>query len=476
MVLKAAGRSVHASPIGADTALTKTPALSLYFLDRRLSEGAVASVRIAMPTPSAHVNVFVGTQQTGNTFPGATLPHGMAQLSPVAIPDSGGVWLWNSGYHRNQRRDPLDPLKVVQSRALRGVEQSPMQGFGHTALSGTGLNDGADFVLLPCVGGSQGCAGAVLQHDAHEEGAPGYYKARVGFPSSTSGAAHVDVEVTAALRGGLLRARFGGLGERRLRVSLQTRLDALVERDSSVQLGSRPGELRGTRSSRRLHHCAADHTAYWHATTEPPFDRLERLAGGKDGKSASEGTRGLGPPVWEAVWDDAALETVTVRTFLSHVDEAGAEANALAELPGRPFDFEGLRANATRTWDATLALASATSADERILRTYYTALYHSFLGPTLLSDANGAYRLGGRGAVHLNAPPHHTQYSTFSLWDTYRAQHVLLTLLEPELSADFAHSLLAIADVSHGRLPRWVRRPALSDLPRSSTTSSHELP
>ena len=85
----------------------------------------------------------------------------------------------------------------------------------------------ADFVLLPCVGGSQGCAGAVLQHDAHEEGAPGYYKARVGFPSSTSGAAHVDVEVTAALRGGLLRARFGGLGERRLRVSLQTRLDAL---------------------------------------------------------------------------------------------------------------------------------------------------------------------------------------------------------------------------------------------------------
>ena len=90
--------------------------------------------------PSAQVNCFVGTESTGNTYPGATLPHGMVQLSPVAIPPSGGLWLYNSGYHR-----------------VKGRAWSHFAGFGHTALSGTGLNDGGDFALLPCTGA---CGGA----------------------------------------------------------------------------------------------------------------------------------------------------------------------------------------------------------------------------------------------------------------------------------------------------------------------------
>ena len=437
--------------------------------------------------PSSYVNVFVGSQKTGNTFPGATLPHGMVQLSPVLQPSArarNGLWAYSSGYHR--------PREATESR---------MYGIGHTALSGTGLNDGGDFLLRPC---SAATAAAMpcdrLQRLLHksERGSPGFYAARIVGEanavelSSWNASSHVDLEVAATLRGGLLRATFVGSAATRpmMRIDLRSPLDALG--DGTVERGQGAGVLVGRRISTKTHHCGADHGVYWHATFEPPFasfrpvalepsrsdsgdngdneDRGDNIGNSRNGGSTattSAGAAAAAPPpsAFEVSWDPSADDgrgsrnrTVVVRLAISHVDAAGAVRNAEAELPlVDGFDFGAVASAAAASWDRALSTVSV-AAPPRMMRTVYTALYHAMLGPTLLADVDGAYPRSDdvhtpvRGAAH-------TQYSTFSLWDSYRAQLPLLTLLTPERSSDFVASLLNMAEGEPGcslpQLPRW---------------------
>ena len=384
----------------------------------------------AAASPSAHVNVFVGSQQTGNTFPGATLPHGLVQLTPAAVPDPAaahGVWSYNSGYHRLASRDGLHVL-----------------GIAHTALSGVGLNDGGDFIVMPC-GPPHDCAKPAWLPHEFETASPGYYAARLAMGSQSDGeeaVSRVDVEAAAGLRGGLLRARFVGAAATRprLRVRLATPLDRFAGGNVSR---AGVGELSGWRASEPTHHCATAHTTYWHARFHPPFSSLTPV----------------GESDWEVGWD-APLPggILRARFFLSHTSESGAALNAASELTVRPFDLDAARTAATAAWDDVLGRV-AVDAPAVDRTTFYTALYHTLLGPTLLADADGASpratptpssrREVVRGAAHVH-------YSTFSLWDTYRAQAPLLALLEPERSLDFARSLMAGADASPtGALPRW---------------------
>ena len=410
-------------------------------------------------SPSSFVNVFVGTSGTGNTFPGATLPHGMAQLSPILLPDQGaaeqGLWSFNSGYHR-------------PAAGSSSGRSSRLLGFGHTALSGVGLNDGGDFLVLPC-GPPRGCdaRGAWLAHDS-ERASPGFYSASLSMDGGGSGggdASRVEVQIAAGLRGGVLRATFAGAAasQPRLRIRLRSPLDKLVS-GSVDQVEGRAGTLAGWRLSSPTHHCAVEHTTYWHARVEPPFAKLTRLGSGGE---AGDGGRG---DEWELSWEGRLPnDTVSARLFISHVDAAGAERNEAAELTERPFDVSSAQAHATEAWDGVLGRVAVAAAEEETLVRLYTALYHSMLGPTLHADADGAYAHGERrdnaerrmvrngssiDGCGGGSSRQHRQLSTFSLWDTYRAQSPLLTLLEPELMGDVARSLLALTS-SDGILPRW---------------------
>ena len=349
--------------------------------------------------PTDHVDVFVGTVKTGNTFPGATWPHGLAQLSPILEPPRGMLWHYNSGYH-------VEP----------GAASSRARGMGHTALSGTGLNDGGDFVLRPCE------RRAWLDHGS-ETARPGFYAAR--FACDGGGGA-ATMAAAAAPRGGVFEVDFDGDGDVvSLYLDATSPLDAVLEASAAVKGAT----LAATRSSRHTHHCAADHATYLHATFSSP-PSLAQLSATLWRLSFR---RGDGPLV--------------VAVGLSHASAAGAARNA----PQTPASLAGQADAADAAWAALLGRARVRGDDGDVGR-FYTALYHAFLGPTLFSDADGSYV--ARGA-RRRAAEGTAIYSTFSLWDTYRAAAPLGLLLEPERAPDYARSLIAFSTEARV-LPRWV--------------------
>ncbi|KAJ1447959.1 glycosyl hydrolase family 92-domain-containing protein [Pelagophyceae sp. CCMP2097] len=369
---------------------------------------------------SDYVNVFVGTQSTGNTFPGATVPHGLVQLSPILLPHRGDVWAYNSGYHR------LDGETASQ----------PFVGLGHTALSGTGLNDGGDFILLPRCGAADAARGRAELLHATEAARPGVYGCRAAMHAA-AGRCEVAIEAAATSHGGVLR--FGGA--RRVDVELDSPLDAFI--DGSVWIGGpqpRSTAVFASRRSKKTHHCSANHEAFWAATFDPPFTSLTRVS------------RSL----YTLTWEESAFGNgtgITAYVGLSHVDVDGARRNKAASAApgGGAVAFDVAAAAAAAEWDAALGRVAVTAAPAVDMRRFYTALYHSMLGPTLFSDVDGRYKVGGNVLRRSGAT-----YSTFSLWDTYRAQMPLLNLVSPELSLDFVESLLDVSETNGGVLPRWV--------------------
>ena len=234
----------HEPPESSRSCKRRTFCLSMRALDKRLDKaglvarvdkyGAFDDVGKCLSLERRY-GTRLAPQVTGNTFPGATLPHGMAQLSPVLDPPKWpwrDRWRYNSGYHR-----------VPSQHAARFL------GVGHTALSGTGLNAGGDFLLSPCDGVGH------LMHSA-EYGEPGSYGGTIlcpgGFP--------YRLDVAAALRGGILRISFGAVSPRRIVASLRSPLDALnrghVWGDPDIS-----GALFGMRSSNKTHHCGSARSA-----------------------------------------------------------------------------------------------------------------------------------------------------------------------------------------------------------------------
>lgn len=400
----------------------------------RAQRGAEAKAEAEEEDLASWVNAFIGTDSTGNTFPGATLPFGMVQLSPMM---TRKAWDYNSGYHRGA-----------------GTTASPVFGFSLTALSGTGLNDAGDFIFLPTTessrvpppdasskGGREKIpTGSVaeLLHDG-EKASPGSYSCTLrrhqgaGFlPPEPSGGL-MRVELTARLRCGMLRIRFGGEDGPKPRALI---LNFRSPQDKLHGMGvtrKAPSLLSATRSSVKTHHCSTDHVAYAAIEANTPIKAFTEVGKGVYRLDLEEG-----------------IEELLVRVGLSHVDEDGALRNLRAEL--NTWDFDAVAADARREWNAALGRASIDGSPDVMIR-YYSALYHAFLGPTLFSDVDRRYRLGGEGKIVRGD---FDFYSSFSLWDTYRAEHPLLNLLFPNLAQHFAKSLLAIKDGGLGRLPRWV--------------------
>lgn len=360
-----------------------------------------------------YVNPLIGTDFTGNTYPGAQVPFGMVQLSP-----DNGLPGWDriSGYF---------------------YPDSTIAGFSHTHLSGTGAGDLYDVsfmpVTLPCKEAEAPLGiHSLFSHD-EEQASAGYYRVRLKDYD-------INVELTATERCGVQRYTFPE-AESAVYLNLRKAMnwdftnDSYIEQVDSVT-------IRGYRFSDGW---ARDQHIYFCTRFSRPFQamHLDTAAVVKDGKRI--GTSAIARFDFKTTQG----EQLVVSTALSGVSMEGAARNLAAEVPDDDFD-RCLRI-ARQTWNEHLSRIEITTSDRDERVKFYTALYHSMLAPTIYSDVDGAY-YGPDKQTHRAEG--WTNYSTFSLWDTFRAAHPLYTCVVPERVNDMIESFLAFYD-QNGRLPVW---------------------
>ena len=391
----------------------------------------------------AAVDPFIGTGGEGHTYPGATLPFGMVQLSPdTRIQPRSKGYGWAAGYRHDDRT---------------------IVGFSHTHFSGAGHSDLGDVLLMPISGtpklerGDPDVPGSGytsrFSHET-EQAQPGYYAVTLDDYG-------VRAELTASARVGVHRYTFPEGKPAHVLVDLRTSMydypgkvlwSRLRVRADGTVTGFR--ETRGWAPGRQLYFAMRfSRPLAGHALHDTEQDVIYKgfpppAANDPRRRAQVEGRQLAG------VFDfgEATREPLVVKLAISPVSEDNAIANLDAEVPG--FDFDRVRADAKRQWQQALAAVDVQGTPAERTR-FYTALYHSLLGPTLFMDVDGRYR-GPDNAVHQAKG--WTNYSTFSLWDTYRALHPLLTLVQPPRhTADIVNSLLAARRESpYGILPVWA--------------------
>ena len=353
--------------------------------------------------PVDYVNPFIGTGFHGHTYPGATTPFGMVQLSPDT---RAGNWDACAGYH---------------------YSDTTIDGFSHTHLSGTGCADLADILFHPTTR-------EIVIHDGECVLQPYFFshddeRASCGYYAVTLPDVNIGVELTAAPRTGVHRYTFTGKGPRQVIVDLlhtvtEERIDLCELRRTA------PGELAGMR---RTQGWVPDQYVFFAARFSEPFADVQ-LLGDK-----------------QAVLTFAPdVRTLTIAVGLSSVSVENARMNSLAEVP--ELDFDAVHARAVGQWRKALGdiVVEGGSRDE--MTNFYTAQYHTKLTPNLMSDVNGEYRRHDQTVARM--PEGESYYSTFSLWDTFRAWNPLQTLVDTALVNDMIRSMLDMYD-STGELPIW---------------------
>jgi predicted alpha-1,2-mannosidase len=386
------------------------------------------------------VDPFIGTGEDGHTFPGATVPFGMVQLSPdTQIRHFRQSYKWAAGYR---------------------YEDTTLLGFSHTHFSGAGHSDLGDFLLVPISGevrldpqqpdrpGSG--YGSRFSH-ASEVARPGYY-------AVTLEDSRIRAELTATARAGLHRYTFPAGAPARLLLDLRSSIYNYTGKVLWSRIRVRPDgavtgmrETRGWAPGRQLYFAMRFSEAPVRSelmNREQPVEyRGFKTPGTSPADTASIEGRGL-----VAVFDFGELKApLVVKLALSTVSEDGAIANLKAEVPG--FDFDAVQSAAQMAWDAALS-AVEVKAPAATLRNFYTALYHTLMAPSVAMDVDGSYR-GPDNQVHRAGG--FTFVSTFSLWDTYRAEQPLMTLIQPEKRTnDVVRSLVDSQQKSpFGILPIW---------------------
>ena len=387
--------------------------------------------------PVDAVDPFIGTAGEGHVFPGAVAPFGMVQLSPdTHVGAARKTYNWAAGY---RHEDPT------------------ILGFSHTHFSGAGHSDLGDFLIMPVSGdavpleaGDAAKPGSGYRSRKTDEVAsPGYYAVTLTDPG-------VRAEMTAGTRIGVHRYSFPADKAAHLVLDLRSIIydypgkilwSSLTLHPDGTITGSR--EVRGWAAPRRLFFAirfSAPMTGHRLVSTEGDF-----------GYRGFKGP-GRGPETLDAITGRALIAQLDfgklsapleVKVGLSGVDESGAIAN----LDSEPGNFDAIRAGTRKAWDSALSAVDV-AAPAPMRKTFYTALYHSLMAPSVWGDADGRYR-GPDDQVH--AAQGFTFHSTYSLWDTFRAEHPLLTLVQPDQkNADFLASLLASQKESpFGILPVW---------------------
>ena len=363
------------------------------------------------------VDPMIGTGGTGHTFPGATTPFGMVQLSPSNEYKS---WDYCSGYHYND---------------------TIVKGFAHTHISGPGLSGLGDILVMPARethtnSGEDGKADtgyrARFSHD-NESASAGYYKLLLHEEE-------VLVELTAGTRMGYHRYTFNGEGEDYLLFDPNHQINENIQ-DTYLELIS-DTELVGYKDCDGW--SAGDRTQYFYAKFSQPVAGFNLVRKGEP----VEGNKGNGKGLLGQVrFDLAPGESVEVHLALSSISIEGAKANFEAEAVD---GFDLAHENARREWAKVLSKIEIEGATDRQMKLFYTGLYHAFISPNLISDADGRYYVEGK--VRQSDIP---QYSNFSTWDTYRGLHPLFTIIETEKTAEFVNSLSSRVAVDDVGLPSW---------------------
>jgi predicted alpha-1,2-mannosidase len=362
-----------------------------------------------------YVNPFIGTGGHGHTYPGATLPFGMVQLSPDTRLTG---WDGCSGYH---------------------YTDSMVYGFSHTHLSGTGVADYGDVLLMPTTGdirfnnGADGKAGYRSAFRKEEEiASPGYYRVLLDDYG-------IEAELTATSRAGFHQYHFRQDDVGQLIIDL-------THRDKVLEAGFRlvnEKEIEGYRISQAW---ASRQHIYFVARFSEPIDEVLLDSFGK-------------VEVRDEVFENAHLKAalsfslpaernLKVKVGISAVDMEGARRNLDEEIAG--WDFKEVRKAAEDAWEQQLNKVRI-EADEETKAIFYTAQYHNSLAPNLFQDVDGRYR-GVDGNIHQS--DEHEHYTVFSLWDTYRATHPWFTIFEQRRTRDFIRTMLAQYE-QRAELPVW---------------------
>lgn len=375
----------------------------------------------AFPQFTQYVNPFVGTGGHGHTYPGATMPFGMVQLSPDTRLEG---WDGCSGYH---------------------YSDSIIYGFSHTHLSGTGVADYCDVLLMPTQGewnfnnmsGTDPLTGyASAFNHADEIAQPGYYAVRLKDDN-------ILAEMTTTLRTGIHRYTFADYDPSNIILDLRHR-DPLLE-GSFIRIVS-DRKIEGLRRSSSW---ASDQWLYFAIEFSEPFQSSIVQDSSPDGLTREqEAYYGTGLHAGFR-FGDLPGKQLKVKVAVSSVDCAGAWNNMATELPD--FDFDATRKAANNAWEKELSKIAVSTKNKEQRITFYTALYHCMLAPNVFSDVDQRYR-GMDGSTHVAKG--YTHYTVFSLWDTFRALHPLLTIIDRERTNDFVHTMLHQYEQS-GRLPVW---------------------
>jgi predicted alpha-1,2-mannosidase len=366
------------------------------------------------------VDPFIGTDAHGHVYPGATVPFGMVQLSPDT---RDNTWDGCSGYH---------------------YSDTSILGFSFNHLTGTGCADLGNVMLMPLVGpvklvpGDQPGDGYRARFSHKDETArPGYYS--VYLPD-----AKVKVELTATARAGFSRYTFPASDDAHIVLDLQhgignnvTEAQLTIENDHTAS------------GYRRSDGWGGDKVYYFVMEFSKPFAtagvaQADRDVPGK--QTTGKETKG------HFDFKTKAGEQILVRVGLSTVSVEGARKNLHAEIPD--WNFDAVAKAAGRQWEKALSRIKIKTHDQDLEKTFYTALYHTMLAPTLLSDVDGQFR-GPDGKVHTAKG--YEYYTELSLWDTFRAENPLLTLTQPQRVNDLVNTMLAHFTIfGENTLPVWT--------------------
>lgn len=365
-----------------------------------------------------YVDPFIGTGGHGHTYPGAVVPFGMVQLSPDTRLTG---WDSCSGYH---------------------YSDDVIYGFSHTHLSGTGIPDYSDILFAPTAGpiylvakeGEDTQRGYASRFSHRNETArPGYYSVLLDDEK-------IRAELTATARVGLHRYTFPRTDEANIIVDLQHR-DRV--RDALLRVVG-PTRIEGYRRSQSW---ARDQVVYFVAEFSAPFTEFG-LA--RDDRLLPNAREAQGTNVKAFFRFDARDgKPILARVAISAVDLDGARRNLAAELSH--WDFERVRREADRAWERELGRIVVRGPNRDQLTTFYTAMYHLMLAPNVFNDVDGRYR-GRDFKAHVARG--FTYYTVFSLWDTFRAAHPLLAIIDRQRTRDFVRTFLAQYEQG-GRLPVW---------------------
>jgi predicted alpha-1,2-mannosidase len=395
-----------------------------------------------------YVNPMIGTYKMGHTYPGATVPFGMVQLSP----DTDTI-----PYEADGKYNPL----VYKYCAGYQYDDKTIVGFSHTHFSGTGHSDLGDFLVMPTTGPLQlnpgteehpekGYRSTFSHEEEHAEA--NYYRVKLTEPG-------IVAELTASTRVGFHQYTFPKSDQAHIILDLMHGIYNYA--DKNVWTFVRVENDTLITGYRQTAGWARTRTVYFAMSFSKPFVQY----GAKDFSK---------PDVYKGFWrkfdqehnfPDLAGEQlrmyfdfkttegekVKIKFALSPVSTAGALANLRQEIPH--WDFEKVKADGQQRWEQELQKIRVKAATRGDLVNFYTALYHTFLGPTVYNDNDGQYR--GLDQNNHTAQGF-TNYTTFSLWDTYRALHPLFNIIQPKRNGDMVKSMLAHYDQSvHKMLPVW---------------------